>query len=76
LADVTTFNVREVIERGFEAFLIDESGAFWLFHGCCALRVGADDGARLLITDPAKLPSGPWRATPWGEAELAASPDD
>lgn len=72
MAEETTFTLDEVLKLGFEASCVDQRGALWLVHANCGLRVDPESDARLLVTDPARLPDGPWRATSWGQAELAA----
>ena len=42
----------------------------YLWHLGYGLRADRRDGSTILITDPAKLPDGPWRATDLGLEEL------
>ena len=65
-----TYALSEIIELGYEAHQVAEDGAYWLFHGCWALRVDAVRETRTLVTDVALMPESPWRLTAWGAAEL------
>ena len=64
------FTRTEVTARGFEASCIDATGVRFLWHLDSGLRVDAQAGSTMLITDPAALPEGPWSATSLGEEEL------
>ena len=64
------FPVSEVTRFGFEARCIGPGGARYLWHDGCGLRVDPRTLAVTLVTDPARLPEGPWIATRLGEQEL------
>jgi hypothetical protein len=66
-----TFTRSEVLARGFEARCIQDGAVEYLWHVDCGLRADRRDGSTVLITDPALLPDGPWRATKLGHEELA-----
>jgi hypothetical protein len=64
------FTRREVTARGFEARCVADDSIVYLWHLGCGLRTDKRDGSTVLITDPATLPEGPWRATELGREEL------
>jgi hypothetical protein len=63
------FTRREVTARGFEAQCVADQSVY-VWHLGCGLRTDKRDGSTVLITDPATLPEGPWRATELGRQEL------
>ena len=65
-----TFDRREVTDRGFEARYVQDDSVEYLWHLGCGLKTDRRDGTTTLITDPAMLPEGPWRATELGALEL------
>ena len=64
------FDRSEVTARGFEARCISDDRVEYLWHLGYGLRADPRDGSTVLITDPAVLPEGPWRATELGVEEL------
>ena len=64
------FPVSQVTRFGFEARCTDAGGARYLWHDGCGLRVDPETLAVTLVTDPSRLPEGPWTATELGEQEL------
>jgi len=65
-----TFTRQEVLAGGFEARCVGVDGARYIWHGDLGLRADSRAGSTLLLTDPARLPEGPWFATALGEEEL------
>ncbi len=65
-----SFTRHEVTARGFEAQCVTDGSVVYLWHLGCGLRADKRDGSTVLITDPATLPEGPWRATALGREEL------
>jgi hypothetical protein len=65
-----SFTRSEVTARGFEARCTPNDSVQYLWHLGCGLRADRRDGSTILITDPAKLPDGPWLATDLGLEEL------
>lgn len=65
-----TYTLAELVELGCEGWHLAEDGAFWLFHGCWALRVDTVSCTRTLVMDAALVPDRPWRLTDWGRKEL------
>jgi hypothetical protein len=69
----------DVLALGFEATCHVADGIDYVWHGRFGLRVDTRSRTTTLITNPAKLPDGPWVATDLGEKELAhlqPPPDD
>jgi hypothetical protein len=64
------FTLGEVTARGFEARCVAEDQVVYLWHLGYGLRADPRDSTTTLITDPAALPEGPWRATELGAEEL------
>jgi hypothetical protein len=64
------FTRDEVTARGFEARCVPSETVEYLWHLGYGLRADRRDGSTVLITDPALLPDGPWRATELGAEEL------
>jgi hypothetical protein len=64
------FTRGEVTARGFEARCVPSETVEYLWHLGYGLRADRRDGSTVLITDPALLPDGPWRATELGAEEL------
>jgi hypothetical protein len=65
-----SFTRGEVTGRGFEARCMEGDSVEYLWHLGCGLRADRRDGSTILITDPARLPEGPWHATELGAQEL------
>jgi hypothetical protein len=65
-----SFTRSEVTARGFEARCAQGASVEYLWHLGYGLRADRRDGSTILITDPARLPDGPWRATELGAREL------
>ena len=65
-----SFTRGEVTARGFEARCVPNDSVEYLWHLGCGLCADKKDGSTILITDPAKLPDGPWWATDLGREEL------
>lgn len=65
-----TYTRAEVVDRGFEARCVDVDGSRYLWHGDRGLRLDPRTHATMLVTNPAKLPEGPWIATELGEEEM------
>jgi hypothetical protein len=65
-----TFELSEMLSLDFEARCVGEDRARYLWHHGCGLRIDPTTQAVTLITDPARLPRGPWTATKLGESEL------
>jgi hypothetical protein len=70
MTDSHSYTREEVTARGFEARCRDGEAVEYLWHRGCGLRADRSSGATVLITDPARLPKGPWHATPLGVEEL------
>jgi hypothetical protein len=66
-----TYTRYDVVAFGFEARCVDAEGAHYLWHDDQGLRVDAHGAATMLITDPVRLPEGPWVLTELGSRELA-----
>lgn len=64
-----SFTRSEVTARGFEARCVVD-GVEYLWHHGYGLRVDHDTRTAVLITDPERLPEGPWQATELGLVEL------
>jgi hypothetical protein len=70
-----SYTREEVTRRGFEARCVTGDSVEYLWHVDCGLRADPRTRSTTLITDPAVLPEGPWRATELGIRELTgASP--
>lgn len=65
-----TYTRDDVLRLGFEARCVDVDGTRYLWHSDRGLRVDPRTHVTTLITNPAKLPEGPWIATELGEEEL------
>jgi hypothetical protein len=68
-----SYTREEVTRRGFEARCVTGDSVEYLWHVDCGLRADPHARSTTLITDPAVLPEGPWRATELGARELAAA---
>jgi len=68
----------EVLSLGIEAICLGSDGVHFLYRGGRGLRVDPRNRTTTLITNPAKLPEGPWMATEPDEdpARRSSSPDD
>ncbi len=69
-AQKRTYARRDVVSLGFEACCIDAHGARWLWHDDMGVRADPSGLVTTLITDPARLPEGPWVLTDLGQREL------
>ena len=67
---LATFTRGEVTSRGFEARCITDDSVEYLWHRGYGLRADRRSGSTTLITDPAAVPDGPWKATALGAEEL------
>lgn len=70
MTDLQSYTRGEVTTRGFEARCVDSEAVEYLWHLGCGLRADRRSGSTLLITDPSRLPEGPWHATELGVEEL------
>ena len=64
-----TYTRDDVLRLDFEAHCHTADGMHYVWHRGCGLRVDSRRHTTTLITNPAKLPEGPWIATELGEEE-------
>ena len=64
------YTLDEVIAKGFEARCVGVDGARYLWHGVEGLKVDVRHCTTTMLSDPARLPNGPWLPTELGAAEL------
>lgn len=65
-----TYTRDDVLRLGFEARCVGVDGARYIWHDDSGLRIDPRTCTTTLITNPAKLPEGPWIATKLGKEEM------
>jgi len=68
-----TFDLSDVVSKGFEARYIARGGVLYFWHGNFGVKIERRSGKATLLTDPAVLPDAGWVATSLGAKELEAA---
>jgi len=69
----STFDLSDVVSKGFEASCVGRDGALYFWHGTFGVKVDRRTGKATLLTDPRALPDMAWMPTSLGAEELEAA---